>query len=382
MLRGGARLNNMLELPHLTLYLRRLRGARPGLPWRQQVQTARVQLLLQVLGWSAAALAAGLAATPASEALYLDRRSLFYAVLVLAGFFPYLAAAQQMQQLCSPLASGSPEQPEWFGAPLSSARVLLGVLGSAGLQLLPGLLGVGLIAFSAGTATGTALTTEANLFLGQLAWQALTMLPHYLLLAACLALALRHTRAQAIWQPLLAAAAALHLPGALNFALQGNRGISQWYWYPFTPAKTALSLVALPAALLILALLGWLLLRAAREAPAKPGALFYLLGLLAAGLGLYQYELFAQDSWYIPETGVVDIWSPATRYFELLGRALCPSAPGTFLAAQQSRAGFGAWYWLVPGSVYFYFWWSLAALVFWWRLALRCLDAARNCPRS
>jgi hypothetical protein len=371
-----------MELPHLTLYLRRLRAVVPGMRWREQLQTARVQFLVQVLLWACLAVAVKLCYVPVRDALQLDRPTVFYAAVVLTAFFPLLTAAYAMHQLCLPLAEGehaaSLPQPEWFIAPLGNAAALLGVLANVLLQILPGMVGLALIVLITGYAAGNDLPFETQIFLGQLTWQQFTMLPHYLLLAACLSLALRNTQSRSLWQPILAGAAALHLPAALDMGLQGNRATSEWYWYPFHPWQFWLGLGVVPFCGAVLLLLGWLLVSSTRRAATSPTALLALLGAVVGVLALFQYELLARASLVLPSLFIVDLWSVSTRYKELLARALWPSAPGTFLGGNLARQGYGMWHTIVPTAVDFYFWWSLAALVFWWRTALACLQAARR----
>jgi hypothetical protein len=347
----------------------------------QQWRSARTQYLLQILGWAGTAVAVHLLYRPLAHELGIDPLSLFFAATAVAAYFAYFAAAYQTNQLCVPLAAGDSlggGQPEWYGAPVNGRRILLGVPASAIVQLFPGMLGLALIMLSLGSATSEQLSAQTRTYYGQLTWQMFTMLPHYLLVAACLSLALRGTPFRQLWQPVYAAVAAVHVPACLDLTLQGNRGISEWYWYPFSEWRAFLNLGAIPCVALLLLVLHSLLRSAALHAPSRPTGLYILLCTGAAWLALYQYDLLAANSGWLPDPPILSSWSPSARWFDLMARSLWPSAPGSYIESSLWNTGFGPQRWLVPHSVQFYCWWSLAALVMWWHCALGCLAAARN----
>ena len=353
----------------------------PGARWYGQLLHGKLGLLLQVWGWAIAAVAVAQGLRHLGSQIDFLGRPLLYLCIIAAAFVPYLTAARAMGELAHLPSAGNRTTalgpPEWYASPLSSGAALLGALLTALLLALPGLLGAAAIGLLGADAVHGAFDFRMNLNLGPLLLAQLTMLPAFLLIASCLGLALRNTIARGIWPWTLAAAAALHAPASLNVMLQGNRFMSPWYLYPFHGGPALLQLASVPCAVALLALGAWLLIKAARDGPQQPVGLYVLLLLTTLVLPVYQYELLARDCGGFPALRLIDLTSPQTRYFELLARALFPSAPGTFLTPELRALGFGHLAWLVPSSLDYYFWWSLAALVFWSCAAVTCLESAR-----
>ncbi|MBN2082855.1 hypothetical protein JW859_11715 [bacterium] len=202
-----------MELPHLTLALRRMRRT----PGRTAITILLCWLALVLLesnlpNWPVRFLNACFSTNMAWLAVnYLH---FIYLSIVLAGFFVlYLAIANGMRTLVDDVRGGLGS---WYLTPVPSSRVLLGVL--AGTALATVVPAVGLLAYLplAVIAQLTGMITSYE-YPGQLGLDnysiytftlfLLLRLPHFALFAGCVQLALRQTRLVSFIPLLLALAA-------------------------------------------------------------------------------------------------------------------------------------------------------------------------------
>jgi hypothetical protein len=272
-----------MELPHFTLYLRRLTAQPPGLGWREQLRTPRLQLWLQLYVWAALCLLVPVLLEH-WEVLYqllsFDTEDSTFCLLVLGACFLLYPATQQaalLGQTAHSAPGGSSGDLDWYATPLPSWNALLGICCAAVLAMLPGLVGYGLLIF-------TVAANSAGWSAGELRVDALRLinvLGTFILIASCLAPALRKAWGRVLWPHLLIAVAASGIGSTLiqspwqdGFRFDSLPAIEQW--------RQSI-LLSLPLAFALAACCAVLLVETARRAPLRP-LLLLGGGILAAAL--------------------------------------------------------------------------------------------------
>ncbi len=196
-----------MELPHLTLYFRRLRAPLHDAPGQGIAQWTRLQFLagLLLLPLLALLMKVGLLllqrVTP-YDSLALDNALLpaYAGVLgVIACTWGYTAGASQLQLLWADLGQLPPRQgerldsPEWYGSSLPDSTAFGGIVAAGLWAALPPLAGGawGLLILALGIPTEDGARQLHSCALYILSVLDITRLPHFLLAMGCLVLTFR-----------------------------------------------------------------------------------------------------------------------------------------------------------------------------------------------
>lgn len=377
-----------MELPHLTLFLRRLSAPPPpGSGLRAALRTPRVKYALTWALWTMAALFAlidpdALAPQFSSRGgwgWFYDLNDVFEAAISFCGnFWVYLLIAVVANDLAADPGESKwprlalPTLPAWFSTPLPSANALWATGLSALVTIAPvlcGLLACLALAQSGHVYAGLSTDDAADVWRG-FWWMnlaAVLRLPQFFLACCCIALALRRTPLRQL------------LPVCLALLATATALV-----YPLTQASDYITLAATPtpginpsllyaaaglAALLYAFAASCIRLAGGQDGPRAAG--FWLVLLLAGGmllLGVHEISATWRQTWMpIALSSIHGFYAallPDVQVFNPSPWGLGYYAYGLFMRPLTAvlQAGL-AW---------------AATLAFWIWAAVSCLDAARG----